>query len=100
MTTYDYLHEVYRVRNLAAPSYSPILTSGTEQQPTSFWGGNQNKKTREEMQQYRPETVSTIIDYRNFKFAELENYQTMTFDRYAGPTPESNWVLPNKVIQH
>mmetsp|Transcript_36578 Transcript_36578/g.37247 ORF Transcript_36578/g.37247 Transcript_36578/m.37247 type:complete len:562 (+) Transcript_36578:421-2106(+) len=38
------------------------------------------------------------IDYRNFTFQELDDEDDVTFDNYCGPTPESNWVIPGKIL--
>ncbi len=38
------------------------------------------------------------VFYGNFTFAPLENANHVSFDRYCGPTPESNWVIPGKLL--
>ena len=38
------------------------------------------------------------IDYRNYVFSPLESVAEVTFDKYCGPTPESNWVVPRLLL--
>ncbi len=38
------------------------------------------------------------VDYRSFQFQELEAASVVCFDKYVGPTPESNWVVPGKLL--
>lgn len=38
------------------------------------------------------------VSYANFKFKPLEPYSDLIYDRYCGPTPESNWVLPGVIL--
>lgn len=38
------------------------------------------------------------IDYTNAKFQDLEHVQVVQFDKYVGPTPESNWVIPGRLL--
>lgn len=38
------------------------------------------------------------IDYRNYVFSPLESVVDVTFDKYCGPTPESNWVVPRLLL--
>jgi len=38
------------------------------------------------------------VDYRNYVFQALESVSKVTFDNYCGPTPESNWVVPNMLL--
>lgn len=38
------------------------------------------------------------IDYLSVSFEELEVYETVSFEKYCGPTPESNWVIPGKLL--
>lgn len=33
-----------------------------------------------------------------FQFPPLEEYADVTFNKYCGPTPESNWVIPNVLL--
>ena len=102
-----------KVRNLAAPfqnqqqtqAHSIKIVTNTNTHP---WGQTQKSHQQQQQQQhivaadcdYRPEqlAVSNFVDYRNFEFTELEDFSSMTFERYAGPTPESNWVLPNRLL--
>lgn len=37
-------------------------------------------------------------DYRSYQFQPLEPVSKVTFDRYVGCTPESNWVVPGKLL--
>jgi len=39
-----------------------------------------------------------VVDYRSFQFQQLEPTQNVMFDKYCGPTPESNWVVPGKLL--
>jgi hypothetical protein len=39
-----------------------------------------------------------VVDYRSFQFQELESCNTVSMDKYVGPTPESNWVVPGKLL--
>lgn len=43
-------------------------------------------------------SIEVDIDYRNFEFTPLEPFESITFEKYCGPTPESNWVIPGKVL--
>lgn len=38
------------------------------------------------------------VDYRNFKFQKLDEFSEITFEKYCGPTPESNWVIPGSLL--
>ena len=38
------------------------------------------------------------VDYRNYVFTPLELVADVTFDKYCGPTPESNWVVPKLLL--
>lgn len=38
------------------------------------------------------------IDYLSHKFHPLEADDQVTFEKYCGPTPESNWVIPGKLL--
>ena len=38
------------------------------------------------------------VDYRSFQFQALEPAPNVLFDKYCGPTPESNWVVPGKLL--
>lgn len=78
-------------RNIAAPYQTQTTTSpmkgvvaGTPPRslPTHLAPGNK---------------VDTV-DYRSFQFQELESAQVVAFDKYCGPTPESNWVVPGKLL--
>lgn len=42
--------------------------------------------------------MNNSVDFRNFKFKQLESFEDMEFDTYCGPTPESNWVLPDLLL--
>ena len=43
--------------------------------------------------------VDTHKDPSGFhEFAKLEAPQVITYERYCGPTPESNWVLPGLLL--
>lgn len=39
-----------------------------------------------------------VVDYRSFQFQALEPTPNVLFDKYCGPTPESNWVVPGKLL--
>ena len=41
---------------------------------------------------------NTGIFYGNFKFPSLDNEKDIVLSRYCGPTPESNWVVPGKLL--
>eukprot|EP01041_Mallomonas_annulata_P007878 gene7878-16121_t len=38
------------------------------------------------------------IDFRNFQFQRLDSHDEVKFEKYCGPTPESNWVIPGKIL--
>lgn len=38
------------------------------------------------------------IDYHNFSFTPLEDSAQILFEKYCGPTPESNWVIPGVLL--
>ncbi|KAJ1430216.1 hypothetical protein B484DRAFT_396026 [Ochromonadaceae sp. CCMP2298] len=38
------------------------------------------------------------INFRNFQFQALERLEELQFDKYCGPTPESNWVIPGMLL--
>lgn len=40
----------------------------------------------------------TSPNYQNFQFQPLEPVAKLVFDKYVGPTPESNWVVPGKLL--
>jgi hypothetical protein len=42
--------------------------------------------------------VQNYPDYRTYQFQPLEPVSKVAFDRYVGPTPESNWVVPGKLL--
>lgn len=42
--------------------------------------------------------TSTYVDFRNFQFQPLEPITELQFKDYVGPTPESNWVVRNKLL--
>lgn len=73
-------------RNIAAPQsnsdpHTPTIHSDGKVQPLR-----------------NDESKHAYIDYRNYKFDELEDLQSMAFKKYCGPTPESNWVIPGKLL--
>jgi hypothetical protein len=43
-------------------------------------------------------TDNNIVDYRNHNFFEIEDLSTMQYNKYVGPTPESNWVIPGRLL--
>ena len=47
-----------------------------------------------------PSTFSSqsYPNYQNFQFKALEPIHQLVFDNYVGPTPESNWVVPGKLL--
>jgi hypothetical protein len=42
--------------------------------------------------------IDSNVDYRSFQFQELEKTNVVAFEKYCGPTPESNWVVPGKLL--
>jgi len=38
------------------------------------------------------------ICFRNHEFQPLERIKDLQFDTYCGPTPESNWVIPGRLL--
>mmetsp|Transcript_14351 Transcript_14351/g.21503 ORF Transcript_14351/g.21503 Transcript_14351/m.21503 type:complete len:590 (-) Transcript_14351:312-2081(-) len=38
------------------------------------------------------------IDYISCNFQELDTGTGITYEKYCGPTPESNWVIPGKLL--
>lgn len=42
--------------------------------------------------------MKTSVDFRKFEFPELEEFEEVIFDRYVGPTNESNWVIPKILL--
>ena len=51
-----------------------------------------------------PSTDKALKQYLNVHVGQgssvppLEDSQTVTLEKYCGPTPESNWVLPGKLL--
>ena len=43
-------------------------------------------------------TGQNYPNYRTFQFQPLEPVDKVAFDKYVGPTPESNWVVPGKLL--
>jgi protein-tyrosine phosphatase len=43
-------------------------------------------------------TASGDVDYRNHNFKPLQPLAELTKEVYMGPTPESNWVIPNVLL--
>jgi hypothetical protein len=85
--------------------------SGTKASPTKPAASNLNLKvSKRVLAAPTPTTVANCsrspynatgiphINYTNFKFKPLEPYNELTYDRYCGPTPESNWVLPGVML--
>jgi hypothetical protein len=62
-------------RNITAP-FQPNSRGGAAGAPRQSVGG---------------EALSGV-NYRNFAFQPLESVDELQFDKYCGPTPESNWV--------
>jgi hypothetical protein len=74
-------------RDIAAPYqtpfFKPIIGSGS---------------ASSQQQQSAPAVVNALPDYTNFEFQTLESTDACKFDTYVGPTPESNWVVPGKLL--
>lgn len=74
-------------RDIAAPYqtpfFKPIIGSGS--------GASQQ-------QSVAAAAVNALPDYTNFDFQPLESTDHCKFDTYVGPTPESNWVVPGKLL--
>ena len=80
------------------PSYADIAASSTSStdssssdSSTSTVGDQQNGQNNVRQQQGH-------VDYRNYVFQSLESESKVTFDKYCGPTPESNWVVPGMLL--
>lgn len=43
----------------------------------------------------RPESR---VDFLSTTFQALDSQENIIYDRYVGPTPESNWVIPGKLL--
>ena len=43
-------------------------------------------------------TGQNYPNYRTFQFQPLEPVGKVVYDKYVGPTPESNWVVPGKLL--
>lgn len=39
-----------------------------------------------------------FMTHKNFEFTPLDSDADVTFERYCGPTPESNWVIPGSLL--
>jgi hypothetical protein len=38
------------------------------------------------------------VNYTTFQFQRLDDLSNVTYERYVGPTPESNWVIPGLLL--
>ena len=84
-------------RNIAAP----YQAKGGEANAASGARGSAKGGLTPQTQQ-APERITPIepehIDYRSFTFQQLESPYSVVFENYCGPTPESNWVVPGKLL--
>mgnify|MGYP003385817173 CR=1 FL=1 len=87
--------------------------SGNKTSPAKPSGGNVNLNLKVSKRVLAAPTPTSIgncsrspynasgipnVSYANFKFKPLEPYSDLTYDRYCGPTPESNWILPGVML--
>lgn len=72
------------VRNIAAPFQA---------QPAE---GSHKRKEADSARS--PLAPTDYIDYTNSSFIPLEPVPSLTLDKYCGPTPESNWVIPDRLL--
>jgi hypothetical protein len=90
---------------------SPREITAPYQLPTEYSGGNARlveKGFSGERGGYSTSDMSLMNpaayngqgypDYRNFQFQPLEPVSMVAYDKYVGPTPESNWVVPGKLL--
>jgi hypothetical protein len=80
-------------RNISAPFQPPnsVKSAVVGESPRSPVRRTKPALTRSS----RPEDR---IDYISHKFVPLEADPHITFEKYCGPTPESNWVIPGKLL--
>ena len=55
-------------------------------------------KTENEQGSPSPTKLGAFINEQNYEFVPLEDFSDVTFEKYCGPTPESNWVIPNVLL--
>jgi len=79
-------------RNIAAP-YQQSVKPQVSLTPPKDGSGLGDKSMFPSLQ-----GKDQVVDYRSFRFQPLDATQSVIFDKYCGPTPESNWVVPGKIL--
>jgi len=78
------------------PSYADIAASSTSSTDSS--SSDSSNSTTGDQQNGQNNVRQGHVDYRNYVFQPLEPEGKVTFDKYCGPTPESNWVVPGMLL--
>lgn len=86
-------------RNISAP----YQVKGDSNSGVGRSSGNGNGLGLTPLQALEQEASASVdvpdhVDYRSFTFQPLESPHAVQFDDYCGPTPESNWVVPGKLL--
>ena len=84
-------------RNIVAPYQQKknVIQSGASDQASSA----ATSATSQLSHLMNPvEQQQEMLDFNDFKFQPLDPSRQVTFDKYCGPTPESNWVIPNVLL--
>ena len=84
--------------NSSTSSSSNILPNETSNSSQGHAAIQQQNQQNQQKPQQQQSTALIYIDYRNYVFQPLESVSKVTFDSYCGPTPESNWVVPNLLL--
>ena len=77
---------------------STVSTSSTESSSLSSSSSLEHQPQPDFLPPNLHHNVNDHVDYRNFVFQPLESESKVTFDKYCGPTPESNWVVPSMLL--
>lgn len=84
--------------NSTANEVATGSTSSTESSSLSTSSSLEHQPQPEYLPPNMHHKLNDHVDYRNFVFQPLESESKVTFDKYCGPTPESNWVVPNMLL--
>ena len=89
-------------RQLAAPCQqagsAPEFSGQTLRVKHGGNGSNNNGQQGLTLEDPNAVATQNYPDYRTYQFQALEPVMQVAFDKYCGPTPESNWVVPGKLL--
>ena len=83
-------------RNIAAPHQAKGAGAAAGPAQLSSKGGVM--AAPQQVEEHVAEMEPEHVDYRSFTFQQLESPYNVIFENYCGPTPESNWVVPGKLL--